>query len=236
MNAEYIIPALMLGIGGSLHCVGMCGPLMFGALLNRNGATISIRQFLLYHIGRIGIYAAWGLLFGLIGTSARWFGMQQHISLAMGIAILVVLLITQFFPGVEGKLSGNPLSNFIGKKMIPYLHSKIPASAFMGGLLNGMLPCGLVYIALAGASAVQDPIKGSLFMVYFGIGTLPLLAALLMLGKSLQLTIKKNMTRWYPALIGGMAVLLILRGLDKGNMLSPSLLPGKNAAVHCAVE
>jgi sulfite exporter TauE/SafE len=236
MNIEYAIPALVLGLGGSLHCVGMCGPLMFSTLLNRNGAQISTQQFLLYHLGRIGIYAAWGLLFGLIGTSAKWFGLQQNISLSMGIAILVVLVLIQVFPGIENKLSRNPLSKAIGKKMVPYLHAKMPSSAFMGGLLNGMLPCGLVYVALAGASAAQDPIRGSLFMAFFGMGTLPLLAALLVLGKGLQMTIRKSLTRWYPLMIGGMAMMLILRGLDKGNMLSPSLLPGKNAAVHCAAE
>jgi sulfite exporter TauE/SafE len=106
----------------------------------------------------------------------------------------------------------------------------------MAGLLNGMLPCGLVYVALAGATASQDPLRGAIFMALFGMGTLPLLAALLLLGKSLQIRLRQQMIKCYPALIGCMALLLILRGLNKGNMLSPSLLPGKNLLVHCATE
>lgn len=236
MIIEYAIPALILGIGGSLHCVGMCGPLMFSCLLKKNGTSISRMQFLHYHLGRIAVYAAWGLLFGLIGTSARWFAMQQNISLSMGIAILLVLVSVQVSPKLETKLAGNLMSRYIEKKIVPYLHATMPNSAFIGGLLNGMLPCGLVYVALAGASAVQDPVRGSLFMAFFGLGTLPLLAALLVLGKGLQMTVRKRLTRWYPLLIGCMALMLILRGLNMGNMLSPSILPGKNAVIHCAVK
>jgi sulfite exporter TauE/SafE len=73
-------------------------------------------------------------------------------------------------------------------------------------------------------------------MALFGMGTLPLLAALLLLGKSLQIRLRQQLIKCYPALIGCMALLLILRGLNKGNMLSPSLLPGKNLLVHCATE
>jgi sulfite exporter TauE/SafE len=106
----------------------------------------------------------------------------------------------------------------------------------MAGLLNGLLPCGLVYVALAGATASQDALRGAVFMAFFGMGTLPLLAALLLLGRGIQTGLRQQMIKWYPLLIGCMAILLIIRGLDKGNMLSPSLLPGKNVLVHCATE
>ena len=101
MMIEYTIPALLLGLGGSLHCVGMCGPLMFGSLLGKNGQGFRVNDFLLYHSGRIGIYAIWGLVFGLIGTSVKWFGIQQNISLSLGIGILAVLLLVKLFPKAE---------------------------------------------------------------------------------------------------------------------------------------
>jgi len=236
MMMEYAIPALLLGLGGSLHCVGMCGPLMFGTLLKKNGQGFRINDFLLYHTGRIGVYAIWGLMFGLIGTSVKWFGIQQNISLSLGIAILAVLLLVKFFPKTEKVIADVIVPRLIRARLIPYLNARFRTSSFMAGLLNGMLPCGLVYVALVGATASQDPLRGAIFMALFGMGTLPLLAALLLLGKSLQIRLRQQMIKCYPALIGCMALLLILRGLNKGNMLSPSLLPGKNLLVHCATE
>jgi sulfite exporter TauE/SafE len=236
MMMEYAIPALLLGLGGSLHCVGMCGPLMFGTLLKKNGQGFRINDFLLYHTGRISVYAIWGLMFGLIGTSVKWFGIQQNISLSLGIAILAVLLLVKLFPGAEKAIADTILPRFIRAQLIPYLHARFRTSSLMAGLLNGILPCGLVYVAIAGATASQDPLKGAGFMVFFGIGTLPLLAALLLLGKGLQTRVRHLMIQWYPLLIGCMAVMMILRGLDKGTLLSPSLLPGKNLVVHCATE
>lgn len=236
MIMEYAIPALLLGLGGSLHCVGMCGPLMFGSLLGKNGEGFRMHDFMLYHAGRIGMYVIWGLVFGLIGTSVKWFGIQQNISLSLGIAILAVLLMVKFFPKAEKIIANAIMPWFINARLIPYLNAHFRASSFMTGLLNGLLPCGLVYVALAGATASQDPLRGAIFMALFGMGTLPLLAAFLLLGKRLQTRVRQQMIKWYPALIGCMALLLILRGLDIGNMLSPSLLPGKNLLVHCATE
>jgi len=236
MMIEYTIPALLLGLGGSLHCVGMCGPLMFGSLLGKNGQGFRVNDFLLYHSGRIGIYAIWGLVFGLIGTSVKWFGVQQNISLSLGIGILAVLLLVKLFPKAEKVISDAIVPRFIRAQVIPYLNAHFRASSFMAGLLNGLLPCGLVYVALAGATASQDALRGAVFMAFFGMGTLPLLAALLLLGRGIQTGLRQQMIKWYPLLIGCMAILLIIRGLDKGNMLSPSLLPGKNVLVHCATE
>ena len=236
MMMEYAIPALLLGLGGSLHCAGMCGPLMFGSLLGKNGEGFSMKNFLLYHAGRIGVYAIWGLVFGLVGTSVKWFGIQQNISLSLGIGILAVLLLVKLFPRVEKIINHSIVPRFIRERLIPYLNMRFKASSFMAGLLNGLLPCGLVYVALAGATASQDPFRGLVFMAFFGMGTLPLLGALLFLGKSLRSHIRQQMTKWYPVLIGCMALLLILRGLDRGTLMSPSLLAGKQAVVHCATE
>jgi sulfite exporter TauE/SafE len=209
---------------------------MFGSMLGKNGQGFRVNDFLLYHSGRIGIYAIWGLVFGLIGTSVKWFGVQQNISLSLGIGILAVLLLVKLFPKAEKVISDAIVPRFIRAQVIPYLNAHFRASSFMAGLLNGLLPCGLVYVALAGATASQDALRGAVFMAFFGMGTLPLLAALLLLGRGIQTGLRQQMIKWYPLLIGCMAILLIIRGLDKGNMLSPSLLPGKNVLVHCATE
>lgn len=140
------------------------------------------------------------------------------------------------FPSMETKIQ-----QYIGYK---HIRNKIYSMAktlhispvLIGGMLNGLLPCGLVYVALAGATTMQDPIHGALFMTFFGIGTLPMLLAVMIIGVRLQLPIRKHLTKWYPALIAVMAMLLILRGMNQGNFMSPSLVVGKNEKIHCQPE
>jgi sulfite exporter TauE/SafE len=103
-------------------------------------------------------------------------------------------------------------------------------------MLNGILPCGLVYVALAGATAVQDPIKGGVFMLIFGFGTLPLLSALLFFGNNMKIGFRNYISKWYPALIGLMAIMLIIRGLNLGNFFSPAILAGSETVIHCAAK
>ena len=233
MQIEWIIPALLIGLGGSLHCVGMCGPLMFANLLGRSNTGFSTSGWLSYQLGRIGVYALWGALFGWIGSSVKLFGLQQNISLATGISILLALVLLKLFPGIERSL---PKLSFFGSIRTFFsstIHSKTPSAKIMGGMLNGILPCGLVYVAWAGAAASQDPIKGSLFMVFFGIGTLPMLSTVWLFGRSLSLNFKTQLNRWYPLVIGCMALMLIIRGMNMGNLFSPALTKGKGTVEHC---
>jgi len=233
---EYIIPAFLIGLGGSLHCIGMCGPLMFSTLISNKNGGLSFTDWFFYQSGRISIYGIWGIIFGTIGTSAKWFDLQQNISLSLGIGILLILILTKLFPAFESKFSKLLLVQFWKSKLSSFLQSKTKGSDFIAGMLNGILPCGLVYVALAGATAVQDPIKGGLFMIVFGIGTLPLLSALLFFGKNMQAGIRRYLTKWYPALIGIMAIMLIIRGMNLGNFFSPAILPGNGTIVHCEVK
>jgi sulfite exporter TauE/SafE len=175
-------------------------------------------------------------LFGFIGTSARMFGWQQNISMSLGIGILAILILTRFFPQVERKFSVILLTQFWKSKLSVLIQNKTNQSDFLTGMINGILPCGLVYVALAGAASVQDPIKGGIFMVIFGIGTLPLLSALLFFGNNMKMNVRKQLAKWYPAFIGLMAILLIVRGMNIGNFFSPAILPGNDAIVHCEVK
>lgn len=236
MLLEFIIPALLIGLGGSLHCIGMCGPLMFSNLMNNQHGNLSISDWLLYQSGRISVYAIWGILFGFIGTSASWFGWQQNISLSLGIGILLILLATKLFPQLERKFSVILLTQFWKSKLSALLQNNSKQSDFVRGMLNGILPCGLVYVALAGATAVQNPIKGGLFMLIFGIGTLPVLSALLFLGNNMKLNVRRQLAKWYPVFIGLMAIMLIIRGMNLGNFFSPALLPGSETVAHCEAK
>lgn len=236
MLLEYFIPAFLIGLGGSLHCIGMCGPLMFSSLISNKKKDLSYTRWMFYQAGRISIYVLWGVFFGTIGISVKWFGFQQNISLSLGIAILTILIITKAFPSFERKISSVLLTHFWKSKLSTLLQKQSRGSSFIVGILNGILPCGLVYVALAGATSLQDPIKGGLFMLSFGLGTLPLISAMLFWSNNLQLNVKKKLTRWYPALIGIIAIMLIIRGMNLGNFFSPAMLPDSKTLVHCEAK
>lgn len=236
MNPEILISAFLIGFAGSLHCVGMCGPLMLSNVFNQSNPNESISRWNFYHLGRILVYAMWGLLFGSIGISIKWFGMQQNISVALGIGILSILILIKIFPTVETKIQGLVPYKLLAKKLYPRATGSTISSAFMGGLLNGILPCGLVYVALAGATAMQDPVQGAIFMAVFGSGTLPMLLLVMLIGSRLQFAIRKHLVKWYPIMIGLMAILLIIRGLNLGNIWSPALIKNSNANIQCATH
>jgi sulfite exporter TauE/SafE len=236
MNLSITIPALLIGLGGSLHCIGMCGPLMLSAILQPGSNSFPVSRWLLYQSGRIITYALWGMLFGSIGFSLKWFGWQQNMSLALGVSILLMLFMLKFFPTIESSIASNRIYGIITRKLSPLIMVRNNSSSFFSGVLNGMLPCGLVYMAIAGAAVMQDPVKGAIFMVVFGLGTLPLLLAVLFAGKSLQPNIRKYVSVAYPYILASMAVLLIIRGLNLGSVFSPALAPDKTGIVHCATE
>jgi sulfite exporter TauE/SafE len=236
MQLEFLISALLIGVAGSLHCVGMCGPLMLSNVFIHENLKESIIRWNFYHLGRIFIYAMWGVLFGSIGISIKWFGIQQNISVALGVGILSILLLIKIFPTVESKIQRLVPYKLLVKKLYPKATGSNFINAFVGGLLNGILPCGLVYVALAGATAMQNPIKGSIFMVMFGIGTLPMLILVLIIGSRLQLSVRKYFIKWYPIMIGFIGIMLILRGLNLGSMLSPALIKNSRNIIQCAIH
>ncbi len=236
MQLQFIISAILIGFAGSFHCAGMCGPLMLTSLFTKNENRMPIKTWTIYHSGRIFIYALWGALFGTIGTSMKFFGFQQNISLTLGIAILSIMLMIMIFPSVETKIQQYIGYKHIRNKIFSIAKTLNLSPVLIGGVLNGLLPCGLVYVALAGATTMQDPIHGALFMTFFGIGTLPMLLAVMIIGVRLQFPIRQYLTKWYPVIIIVMAMLLILRGMNQGNFMSPSLLIGKNEKIHCMPE
>lgn len=234
----------ILGLVSSLHCVGMCGPIaMIVPSIGRKtgtdqSANPSVRQLansILYNSGRITTYAVYGLVFGLIGRSFAWFGWQQKISISLGILIILALLIpklisrknifTSYSDGMMLKLRG---------MFSKLLFKGNPASLYGMGLLNGLLPCGMVYLALAGAVATGTALDGSLFMAFFGLGTLPAMGAISYFGGVVRPSFRAQARKLFPAMMVLMATLLILRGLNLGiPYLSPSLNLSSSAAIEC---
>ena len=214
--------ALMLGLAGSLHCVGMCGPLAL-ALPRPPGRLLGGR--LLYNLGRTVTYAAMGVVFGLLGQTLLVAGWQRGLSIAAGLLILVYLLSTWLGRG-RWSLESTAL-RFIApvqKALGRLLQRSSLGGLFTIGLLNGLLPCGLVYVALAGAAATGSAGQGALFMTLFGLGTVPMMLAVSLVGPSLYGRFRGRFQRVVPAALGIMALLLILRGLELGiPYISPNL-------------
>ena len=214
--------ALMLGLAGSLHCVGMCGPLAL-ALPRPPGSLLAGR--ILYNVGRTITYAAMGAVFGLLGQTLLVAGWQRGLSIAAGVLILAYLLSTWLGRGRWSMESTAlrlvaPVQRALGRLL---KHTSL-GGLFTIGLLNGLLPCGLVYVALAGAAATGTALNGALFMAIFGLGTIPMMLAIALVGPSLYGRFRGRFQRVVPLALGGMALLLILRGLELGiPYVSPNL-------------
>ena len=216
--------ALVLGLAGSFHCLGMCGPIAFVLPVERSSKSKLIFQTFLYHLGRIISYSLIGLLFGLIGKGLYLAGFQQRLSILMGVVMIALVLIPI---SIFNKYNfTKPLYRIIGQvkqKLGSYLTKKSNKAIFSIGFFNGFLPCGLVYIALLGSISVGNILNGSLYMVLFGIGTIPLMTGAIFLGNFVNLSLRNKIQKAIPVFVVIIGLLFIMRGLGLGiPYISPS--------------
>jgi len=212
-----LLTALVFGLLGSFHCVGMCGPIAFLLPLDRKHRYKRILQTSIYHLGRILSYALLGLLFGLVGKSIGFFGFQQQLSILIGI----IMIITVLWPNklLDRYQIMQPIYLIVGKvknRLGQELKKKTLDMFFTLGFLNGLLPCGLVYLAIFGALATGNPWQGSLYMIFFGLGTIPLMTTAIYLGNFLNQKIKQQIVRIIPVFVIIIGILFILRGSGLG--------------------
>ena len=204
-----------MGILGSFHCLGMCGPIAM-AVPSRNDNRLSVVfDSLLYNIGRTLTYTLLGVLIGLIGSSISLAGYQNTISIAAG----VILIITVFFPKRwSSKINEVPffraISTSFRKVFGKIMGMRTFGSLFILGLLNGLLPCGLVYMALTASIASGTVVGSATFMLFFGLGTLPMMASIFILKSVVSIDIRRKLTRLIPYGVAIVAVLLIMRGMS----------------------
>lgn len=232
----FLIEALILGLMGSFHCVGMCGPIAIALPLNNNTWLTRISGSLIYNSGRTLSYAFMGAVFGLVGMGLKMSGLQQWISILMGIImILSVLLPALFQKSHFYEKSINRFTQFLKNHFHRLFMIRSYTSLFTIGILNGFLPCGLVYIAIAGALATGDIINGTFFMVLFGIGTIPMLFVLNIAGNIVSARFRTAIRKIIPVFIIIIGILFILRGMNLGiKYISPkdSKLQPKTEQMH----
>lgn len=224
---------ILLGLAASLHCVGMCGPLMLALPLDAAGKRYVLREMLTYHAGRILTYAALGLLFGLLGKGIALAGVQKGLSIGAGVMMLAMAFMTWRFEQLVTNLPGfGKFTRGVQFRIGRLLNRNSKGAAFSVGLLNGLLPCGMVYAALAGAIATSRGVEGGLFMALFGLGTLPLMLTVSVLGRSFGYSFRQKIRLAQPILLTLAALLLIQRGLHLDLSLFESAVPKAGYECH----
>ena len=217
--------AFFTGLFGSIHCIGMCGPLAFAVPCLHQQRWLIIFDKLVYNLGRTLSYILLGIIIGLAGRQLWLLGMQQTISILTGILILFAafsrLLKIPFGKGVLAVKIVQPFNRLLAYAL------QHKAGHLITGLLNGFLPCGFVYLAMAGALNTGNILDSAVYMFWFGIGTLPLmLTAMVSTGLAGPL-FRRRINKMVPYFMLGLGAWFVLRGL---NMDIPYLSPPKEKA------
>jgi sulfite exporter TauE/SafE len=223
--AALFLTALTLGMIGSFHCIGMCGPLAFSLPMKTDSDWSKFSGSFLYNMGRIVTYSVLGIAFGIAGKSFSFFGFQQWLSISIGTIILLFLVVPKSWMTLVGKSNRITAYNQAVRSLLGQLFLKKTYPAlFSIGVLNGLLPCGLIYMAIAGAIATADPVRSAFFMASFGLGTLPVMWSVSFFGNYIGIGLRQKIRGAYPIMMAMMACLLIVRGMGLGiPYVSPSL-------------
>lgn len=219
-----IFTALLFGLISSFHCIGMCGPIAMMLPLDRQNPARKVIQLLAYHGGRIISYGILGGIFGIFGRGLFLAGIQQRLSIIIGV-MMILFVATPFLSAKFATLSTplNTIVSSIKTSLGKRLRDKSPRSLLTLGILNGFLPCGLVYAALFGALAMQNAYMGVAYMMLFGVGTIPLMAGTSLLVLNVSNALRYRMQTIVPIAVSIIGLVFIARGLGLGiPYLSPA--------------
>ncbi|HTL07408.1 MAG TPA: sulfite exporter TauE/SafE family protein [Chitinophagaceae bacterium] len=230
-----VMAGFTLGFAGSIHCIGMCGPLSMALPTAHLRTTGKIISLLLYQLGRIITYSLLGLVFGVVGKSIYLAGFQQWFSVTLGVLLLLLACLQLLKTGHLRISFLQPAYNRLSRMMNGILsHLRGPHAFLLLGMANGLLPCGLVYIALASTLAMPALKDSIAFMAMFGAGTLP---AMMLLGFGLQSFKpgwRNNFRKIIPYFVAITGLVLLLRGLNLGiGFISPKLTGNGPVTIEC---
>ncbi len=217
METTLILSALGLGFASGFHCIGMCGPIALSLGLTRKQAANFYLQNLTYQFGRILTYSLLGALLGIVGQGFELAGFQGYLTIAAGIMLIVMALFSfggkdfaAKIPAVNRALLNVKLN--LGK----FLQRADYRSRFLTGILNGLLPCGMVYMALTASLAAGGIVSGGLFMMLFGLGTLPFMFGVVVAGGMMTQAFRLKVLKVIPILMLILGGIFVLRGLETG--------------------
>lgn len=234
MEIALIISALGLGFASGFHCIGMCGPIALSMGLTRKQATNYYLQNLTYQFGRIFTYSLLGAFLGIIGQGFEFAGFQKYLTIGVGILLIIMALFS--FGGKDFASKIPFFSKFLYK--VKYNLGKLLQKAdyrsrFTTGLLNGFLPCGMVYMALTASLASGGIWQSATFMAIFGLGTLPFMFTVVLVGNLMNQSFRIKVLKLIPIVMIVLGGLFILRGLELGiPYVSPASAAMKVAPEH----
>lgn len=211
----WIWAAFSMGLVGSLHCVGMCGPLMLAVPYSATQKMNILLEVFTYQLGRILVYALLGAMIGWVGKGLYLAGLQSFFSVATGVILLIAVFLSFDLENFITRLPFMEKLNTLVKSRVNALWKKQGSGFHLKiGMLNGLLPCGLVYLAIAGAVTMPNILTSTLYMTSFGLGTLPLLVLTILAGQRLSLSWRSRLQRLYPLFVAAVGLFLIVRGLE----------------------
>ncbi|MFZ1513985.1 MAG: sulfite exporter TauE/SafE family protein [Saprospiraceae bacterium] len=226
----FLISALTLGLGSSLHCMGMCGPLVMAMPFQDLNGDVSTYRLIMYHAGKTLSYAFLGFILGSFGMGFKLLGYQQGFSLFFGVSILIISLfpyITNSTRTYQNRIFGN-----LSQISASLLKRSGKNSIFYLGVANGLIPCGIVYIALAASVLMYSSLKASVFMMIFGLATIPSLSIIIYSKRLITSSFGKNFKTMSLVFSLTLSMLFIMRGMNLGiPYLSPKL--AENSTLNC---
>lgn len=235
MLIQAIIGGLLLGLTGSLHCIGMCGPLSLALPIQHLSKTGRFFSLLIYQFGRILTYGFLGALIGLAGRGFWRSGYQQVFSITIGILILVLAMLYFLFQHRVNLPVVNRWYKFVQTLIIRILEKRTGPLGFMLlGMANGLLPCGMVYVASAASLTFTQLTSSISFMAAFGAGTLPAMMLVGFGGGFLNMSVRRFFRKSVPFFVAATGILLILRGMNLNiPFISPGSLFNSSTAAGC---
>jgi len=223
-----IVAGIFFGFAGSMHCIGMCGPIVLALPVGEHSLLQFTFSRFVYHFGRVLTYAIMGIVAGILGGRLLLPVFQQNLSIVAGAVIIVSVIARRFRGRVAVTIPAfGRLTQELQRIIADLLRERSLPSLFALGMANGLLPCGFVYVAMTTAAVTANPVGGSLFMVGFGLGTVPAMIGFSFFPRLASVQLRAKVNTILPAFTLLVGVLLILRGLNLGiPFISPKLSPG----------
>lgn len=215
MEITLILSALGLGLASGFHCIGMCGPIALSMGFTKQSKFHL--QNTSYNLGRIVTYTLLGATVGILGKGFEMAGFQKYLTISVGIALIAMAL---FSFGGNDFASKIPFLNQalmqVKRSLGKQLQKSGLSSRFFTGILNGFLPCGMVYMALTASLAAGGILQSALFMALFGLGTFPFMFAVVLAGNLMGQTFRFKLLKVIPFLMIVLGGLFVLRGMELG--------------------
>ncbi len=205
--------AFIVGLFGSFHCVGMCGPIAMALPGTDNSISLQLFRKSLYNLGRIFTYSLLGGVIGLAGHAISFAGLQRPLSIILGLLIITGSFLPMLSSsGIQQLKVVQQFFSWLRQKIKQQMNRRGNSTMLVIGLLNGLLPCGFVYVGLAGSLTTESALGGMSYMALFGLGTFPAMMLMAMVPNLISLKMRQRINRFLPVLAILLGCYLIYRG------------------------